>query len=468
MTKRMFVALRVGLVLTFVGVGTICFAQDRPSGEQSMVFRVGFAKRNITPTGAVPMWGYGDRHDDLAEGLMDPLLAKAIVIDIGTDKLAMVGLDLGRSPTDAMMAQIRKAVSEQAGVSTVLISGSHTHHGPVIELLDREGCGKDKFDVAVAYSKKLPSLLIDAIVEAAGNVEPAKVGVASKKLEQYNRNRHTKRQPKVTDPTLTVMRFDDEAGKPIAILVNFAAHPTMIPSKVLKFSADYPGHMQRRVESRLSTNCVFIQGAAGDMSANSGGTRNGPEKFGQALGDRVVELAKTLQTEVPASPSIKPKVDSFTFKTRVDFRNPQATLMWSQAFFPELIKSVFSEWRDDGLICEMTTVLLNGNIAMVGVPGEFFCNHSNRFRERAYTDGVVFFGYCNGHYLYFPTIEATSEGGYGADAVVSLVELGAGERMMDRALINIYDIMGKYDKEKRGAVPTKWTGSQSPTIVYPY
>ena len=108
------------------------------------------------------------------------------------------------------------------------------------------------------------------------------------------------------------------------------------------------------------------------------------------------------------------------------------------------------------------------SFAMVGVPGEFFCNHSNRFRERAYTDGVVFFGYCNGHYLYFPTIEATSEGGYGADAVVSLVELGAGERMMDRALINIYDIMGKYDKEKRGAVPTKWTGSQSPTIVYPY
>ena len=176
MTKRMFVALRVGLVLTFVGVGTICFAQDHPSGEQSTVFRVGFAKRNITPTGAVPMWGYGDRHDDLAEGLVDPLLAKAIVIDIGTGKLAMVGLDLGRSPTDAMMAQIRKAVSEQAGVSTVLINGSHTHHGPVIELLDREGCGKGKFDVAVAYSKKLPSLLIDAIVEAAGNVEPAKVG----------------------------------------------------------------------------------------------------------------------------------------------------------------------------------------------------------------------------------------------------------------------------------------------------
>ena len=47
-----------------------------------------------------------------------------------------------------------------------MISGSHSHHGPVIELTDREGFGKGKFDDAVAYSKRLPELLIEAIVEA--------------------------------------------------------------------------------------------------------------------------------------------------------------------------------------------------------------------------------------------------------------------------------------------------------------
>ena len=46
--------------------------------------------------------------------------------------------------------------------------------------------------------------------------------------------------------------------------------------------------------------------------------------------------------------------------------------------------------------------------------------------------------------MYFPTIEATSVGGYGADATVSWVPVGAGEEMMNKALINLYTLLGKY------------------------
>ena len=81
--------------------------------------------------------------------------------------------------------------------------------------------------------------------------------------------------------------------------------------------------------------------------------------------------------------------------------------------------------------------LLNGEIALVGVSGEFFANHALRLKQRARVKQLFFFGYCNGHGMYFPTIEAASEGGYGADPGVSLAELGAGERMMDKALFNI-------------------------------
>ena len=55
----------------------------------------------------------------------------------------------------------------------------------------------------------------------------------------------------------------------------------------------------------------------------------------------------------------------------------------------------------------------------MGVPGEPFCQHAVRLRQRAYLPTVLVFGYCNGHLLYFPTIEAASEGGYGADPQVS-------------------------------------------------
>ena len=215
------------------------------------------------------MWGYGARHDAPSEGTLDPLMAKAIVIAAGDDKVALVGIDLGRGPTEAMMKIIRQEIAAKAGIRHVLITGSHTHHGPVIELTDEPGLGKGKFDVAVAYSKKLPHLLVEAILDADKDLKPAKIGVATESVT-LNRNRHTKREPKATDPMLAVLRFDDLAGKPIAVLVNFAAHPVMTDEKILKYSADYPGFLKNKVEAELSTKCVFMQGASGDMSPNAG------------------------------------------------------------------------------------------------------------------------------------------------------------------------------------------------------
>jgi hypothetical protein len=352
-------------------------------------------------------------------------------------------MDIGRGPTAAMMEQIRTAVAERAGVGHVMIAGSHTHHGPVIELTDREGFGKGTFDDAVAYAQRLPELLIEAIVEAKAGAVPARIGVAKKNLE-LNRNRHTKRMPKPTDPMLAVIRFDDEGGKPIAVIANFAAHPVTMDTMVLKFSADYPGALQRRVEELLKTNCVFMQGASGDMSTNRGGLTG--KQYGEALGDHVVALAKTVETSAPQQPSIQAKVDRFKFTSRVDFTNSILMVMFERAFFPELVRNYAREFAD-GIEPELTTVLINGELALVGGSGEFFCNHANRLKERSYAQDTLFFGYCNGHHMYFPTIEAASEGGYGGDAAVAPVQIGAGERMMNQALINIYTMLGKFPPE---------------------
>ena len=149
------------------------------------------------------------------------------------------------------------------------------------------------------------------------------------------------------------------------------------------------------------------------------------------------------ETKVPAHPSIKAKVDEFLFRSRTDFSNPLIVLLYERAFFPELVRNFVSEFRD-GVPTELNTVLLNGDLALVGASGEFFCNHSKRLKERSYVPHTLFFGYCNGHSMYFPTIEAASEAGYGADARVSPAEIGAGEQVMNRALINIYSMLGKF------------------------
>jgi neutral ceramidase len=422
---------------------SVCLLLVRYSVADEHAFNVGFAKRDITPQGATPMWGYGERHAILSQGTAEPLMAKAVVIEAGNERLAIVGMDIGRGPTTAMMKQIRDAVSEKAGVGHVMISGSHTHHGPVIELTDRDGFGKGKFDDAVTYSKRLPELLIEAIVEAKNYAVPARIGVAKKNLE-LNRNRHTKRALKPTDPMLAVIRFDDASGKPIAVVTNFAAHPVTMDTMVLKFSPDYPGALQNRVEETLKTNCIFMQGASGDMSSNRGGLSG--TQYGEALGDNVVELAQSVETKVPSNPSIQGKVNRFKFTSRVDFKNTILMAMFERAFFPELVRNYSQEFAD-GIDPELTTVLVNGELALVGGSGEFFCNHANRLKERSYVKDTLFFGYCNGHHMYFPTIEAASEGGYGGDATVAPVQIGAGEQMMNQALINIYTMLGKFPPE---------------------
>jgi hypothetical protein len=215
----------------------------------------------------------------------------------------------------------------------------------------------------------------------------------------------------------------------------------MHSASVRKFSADYPGALCDLVEKETKAPCLFLQGAAGDLSANSGEER-GPVKFGEAVGRRVLALAKTIRCKKSARPNLQVREDDFKFGKRFDLHNQGLRLIFEVAFFKDLVTFYEREYRE-GIRPHLTTALLNGKIALVGVSGEFFCGHALRLKKRARLPHVFFLGYCNDYQQYFPTIEAAAEGGYGGDALVSPVEVGAGERLMDRALIHLYKMRGK-------------------------
>ncbi|MCI0338420.1 MAG: neutral/alkaline non-lysosomal ceramidase N-terminal domain-containing protein [Acidobacteria bacterium] len=408
---------------------------------QAQPFKAGTARRDVTPREPVPMWGYGARHDKLSEGTLDPLYADALVIQAGDKKLAIVGLDLGRSPAEASLQRIRQRIKAEAGIEHSFIAGSHTHHSPVLELADEPGKGKGRFDAALRYYREMETAIIAAILEADKKLKPAKMAVGSVQLEGFNRNRHTKLTPKPSDRELPVLRFDDQSGKPLAILVNFTAHPTMIQAMILKFSADYVGAMKSEIEKATGAHAIFMQGASGDQSVNEGPNK-GYQAFGQALGKEVVKLAMNLTTQDVAQPSLQVREERFKFSPRVDLSNPMVRGMYEKAFFPELIPNYIDEYAD-GVRPRLTVALLNNEIALVGASGEFFSNHSIRLKERARVKQVFFLGYCNGYHQYFPTIEAVAEGGYGADNQVSPAAVGAGEQMMNTALAWIYQMLGK-------------------------
>src|SRR5262249_23080491 len=154
---------------------------------------------------------------------------------------------------------------------------------------------------------------------------------------------------------LLVLRVEDSDGKPIAHAVNFAAHATLRDAKVHKFSADYPGFMADLVEKETGAPCLFLQGAAGDLSANPGEDRTA-EAFGRLLGREALALGKGVRCDPSLGQGLQVREDDFRFAARVDLANPVVRRMLGAALFPDLVAFYEREYRE-GVRPHLTTAL---------------------------------------------------------------------------------------------------------------
>lgn len=428
------------IIVFFAIFNAIVFSSNFLFAEP--IFKAGFAVRDITPPGGIPMWGYGARHDYPADGAKYPLFFKVLVFDDGTNRLAVGGLDLGRSPTQKSMERISERVKAECQVSGLMLVGSHTHHGPVLELIDEPDCGKGKFDNAIKYVTDLENKICEAISEASSKLTPAKIGWISEQTD-FNRNRTSKKEPKVRDPELTLIRIDTVDNKPIAAVVNFSAHAILDNILDRKWSPDWPGIMQKRFEELINVPCIFLQGSTGDMSPNTNEQRKGMIGFGNAIGEYAAGLYSKTQTQIPAQPQIQYKSERFTYPGRMDTSNPLVIAVYKQGFFPEFVNALLKEYSNNTMPVTLTTALINKELAIVGGSGEFFSALALRLKANSPAKKTIFVGYCNGHSLYIPTMEAVEEGGYGADPMFAWVQPGTGETLIDKACSNIKEMLEK-------------------------
>ncbi len=396
--------------------------------------KAGAAAVDVTPPTGYAMWGYAARRDAASTGVMDRLQARALVLETGGKRMALVSLDLGRAPTRGSTAVIRERVRKAAAIDTLFLVASHTHHGPVIEI--------DTWPTPqTSYVRALETKLGDVVLAAAKALRPARLGVGRKEVA-LNRNRHSKRADGPVDRDLLVLRVEDEKGGVIAHAVNFAAHPTMLPAKKLEFSADYVGVLCAEVEKATKAPCLFLQGAAGDLSPDRSDGRSTPATFGAAVAAEVLGLAKSIRPGELTKGTLRAHTETLSFRPRVDLQNPAVTMSLKAAFYPEFISFYEREYRE-GVRPELTVALLDERIGFVGVSGEVFCGHALHLKRRARLEHLFFLGYCNDYQQYFPTIEAVAEGGYGTEPYIGTAEVGAGERIMDQALRRLYELRGK-------------------------
>lgn len=417
----------------------------------AFAMKAGVARTDITPPPGIAQWGYGNRTGP-ATGTRDPLWARVLLLDDDTTRVALVTLDLGRTFGETQMDWVRAQLRPER--IQVIFSASHTHSGPWIE--DEYPGG-----AVPAWEKAALQKIVEAIRRAYGARVQARLGAGWSIAYIGHDRRYTRQDGSVfmlwrnstavptypVDPTVAILRVDDTSGKPMAILVNYACHPVVFGPDNLRYSADWPGAMREAIEKEMGGTAFFLQGAPGDINPFVDKTpliedaEHEMQRTGEKMAAAVVQAARTIVTApLAAEDHLGLRVDTLRFRLRWD---PAAMRSWIERAMPESQRGRYAAYMKPEMDLPVTTFTIGKQIAMVGMPGEPFVGFQMDLRTRAPLPYTFFAGYTNGYYAYFPGVREAVSGGYGADGVTTRVEVGAGERMLDRAIVNIYRLLGK-------------------------
>ena len=336
--------------------------------------QAGVAKVDITPPVGTPLAGFGARKGQPSTGVHDPLEARALVLTIGDEKLALVAVDhLGYD--HAMVERVRNLAAGPAVLppDRILVMATHTHSGG--------GAYRDGLAILSGqYDPKVRALYeeraAEAVKLAASSMRPARIGFGSGALPGMSRFRS--RWPpesmpdlRPVDPELGILLVEDAAtSKPMAVLMNFAAHATVLGADNMNFSSDWPGYARATLERLVGGGvmAIYANGAQGTISPRPPKGKTAferAENLGAIVG---IEAYKVLHTITASDETIL----RFT-------RTPLTLKPQLPTGFPAL--RAFGESYSSEVAC----ISFDGKVAMVTVPGELssILNRDVKNRARA-------------------------------------------------------------------------------------
>jgi len=260
----------------------------------------GAASVAFVPPAGTPLAGYGNPARRLlfpdvfglypfafwfkpSEGTLDPLFARALVLEQGTERLAWVTVELvavDRSFTREVGEELRAAGVRPV---TLIISASHTHSGPgaFVPSALWAFIAVDRFHDEVRSA--LVRTVVRAILLAESARAPARVATFSRQAPDVT----VGRLGLPVDREIIGLKFRTDRGRPIGLVWNYAIHGTMLGPLNLRFSGDVMGVASHVLERDLGVPVLFVNGAVGDVSPR----RRGPTEV-VAVGN---ELATTVR-----------------------------------------------------------------------------------------------------------------------------------------------------------------------------
>ena len=426
-----------------------------------MKLQAGAATSNITPWLGVTM--PGSFHPRYGEDVHDELLAKALVIDNGDVRIALVTCDL-IAVTEAIANAVKARIEERCGISPecVMVNATHTHSGAGVSNL--LGMGEDE-----GYTTWLPLKVADAVELAIKRMQPARAGFASvmeDRISFYRRwlmkdgtvrmnpglnNPDLVRPMGEIDPELAMMYVEGVDGTPISVVASFSLHYVGTGS-VGQVSADYFGQFFNLMRHYLGGNCVPIlwNAASGQINNNDYSGERIWRDQGHPRARRMANvLAGHVLTEIQLMDldeelALEAVTGTLEFSRKVitetdldiaeqilagGYEYEEGPFSWvvGQPVRKDRVGVYARQCQRLAALPEQMTAPVQairlGDAAILALPGEIFVETGLRIKAQTSASPLMLVSLANGYIGYVCTDEAlTQEGGY--ETWASLSSLG--------------------------------------------
>jgi len=443
----------------------------------------GLAAVDFTPRAGLPLMGnLRDRYE--STGTHDPLKATAFAFSDSTGgKAVILSLDLCMiNRTQVAMMRSHIADNSSFPADSILINATHTHAGPATMSLYGMPEAENR-DIEIFLKKAC-----EAVFRAEADLKPStlSIGYTEEKRVSFNRrlmNHEGKTlmnwenfDPEMIsgplgpiDPLVSVLKIERRTGNcesPAGALVNFALHPAILDYENTRYSADYPGFLREGLEKIIHGNFVtlFGNGCCGNIN-HIDYTDDSAARRGYSAAERIGYM---LAAEASRGLRKTSGIEGSKIVVSRDFVTLKR-LEISETTYQKSLKALRKTDREkdsgesDGLPEELQAlvriemyekqqqddhaevmVMRLGNLAIVGLPGEMFCELGIRIREGSSAAHTIIIELANDAIGYIPDENGYGRGGYEDTPGSMKYKKGSGEKLVDSALKQIEGLFGSH------------------------
>ncbi len=399
---------------------------------------VGVARRNITPPVGASMAGYAGR-DHGAEGVHDELWVRALFLCDGENCAALLSRDL-LSTRNEEMDLLAEVFERRLGLERdeIFIANTHTHSGPATDY-DADAANR-------SYVETLAEICAGAVAEARAKARPATLSVAQRPV-QCGVNRRELRDGAMVlgvnpegpcDRTVDVLSFAEAgSGERMATIFRHGVHGVVMGGQNYLISGDAPGAAEAFVEANIPGAAGFLAGASGDINAyHHGGSFDDVAMLGRRLGAAAVQATTEAgearsnlrlatvrhEFELPVAQigdeaDLRAEVDELedALEKIEAGEGPDGLGRWDCERRLKHVRAQLEAIEADEQVTGLPTfaqVLALGDVALVGWPGEVFCEIAQQVREQSPFVTTLDVTHVGGSIGYVPVASAYEDGGY--------------------------------------------------------